>query len=168
MSRALLRSGRATKIVQATHHQGDLRYGATAGIQCSCMSLMSVCWSTFISVTMWDGTDLDMILENGDRLFKSLNQYRLLGVDDLPRSVDIYSHSVDIFLLDNKTGEITLNAYLVSLKEIIESCLNIGSGALLIINGIFLEFFREKTVFTYLILIVRMMKVIYFKMALLF
>ena len=104
----------------------------------------------------------------GGQLFKSLNQYRLLGVDDLPRSVDIYSNSVDIFLLDSKTGEITLNAYLVSLKEIIESCLNIGSGALLIINGIFLEFFREKTVFTYLILIVRMMKVIYFKMALLF
>ena len=31
-----------------------------------------------------------MILENGDSLFKSLNQYRLLGVDDLPRTVNIY------------------------------------------------------------------------------
>ena len=45
------------------------------------MSLMSVYWSTFISVTMWDGAGLDMILENGDRLFKSLNLYRSLGVD---------------------------------------------------------------------------------------
>ena len=125
MSRALLRSGRATEIVQATHYQGDLRYGATVGIQRSCMSLMPVYWSTFISVTIWDGTDLDVILENGDGLFKSLNQYRLLEVDDLPRSVNIYSHSVDIFLLDNETSGITLNAYLVSLKEIIESCLNI-------------------------------------------
>ena len=68
MSTAQLRSGRAKKIVQSTHHQGDLRYGATAGIQCSFMSLMSVCWNTFISATTWDGTDLDMILENGDRL----------------------------------------------------------------------------------------------------
>ena len=76
-----------------------------------------------------------MILENGDRLFKSMNQYRLLEVDDLPRTVDIYSYPVDIFSLDNKTGEIKLNTYLVSLKEIIESCLNIGSGALLIISG---------------------------------
>ena len=65
MSRALLRSSRATEIVQVTHHQGDLRYGTTASIQCSCMSLMSMCWSTVISVTMWDGADLDMILENG-------------------------------------------------------------------------------------------------------
>ena len=76
-----------------------------------------------------------MILENGDRLFKSLNQYRFLGVDDLPRTVNIYSYSVDIFSLDHKTGEIRLNAYLVSLKEIIESCLNIGSSGLLIIIG---------------------------------
>ena len=109
-----------------------------------------------------------MILENGDRLFKSWNQYRLLGVDDLPRSVDVYSHAVDIFLLDNKTGEITLNVYLVSSKEIIESCFNIGSGALLTKSGYVLEFFGEKAVFTYLILVVRMMKVIYLKMALLF
>ena len=76
-----------------------------------------------------------MILENGDRLSKSLNQYRLLGVDDLPRTVNIYGYSVDIFLLDNKIGEITLNAYLISLREIIESCLNIGSGALLMKSG---------------------------------
>ena len=89
---------------------------------------MSVCWNGFIPVTTWDGTDLDMILENGDRLFKFLNQYRLLGVDDLPRTVNIYGNSVDMFLLDNKTDEITLNAYLISVREIIESCLNIGSG----------------------------------------
>ena len=120
------RSGRATKIVRATHHEGYLRYGATAGIQCSCMPLMLVFWNTFISVTTWDGIDLDMILENGDQLFKSLNQYRLFRVHDLLTTVNIYSYSVDIFLLDNKTGEIILNAYLVSLEEIIESCLNIG------------------------------------------
>ena len=71
---------------------------------------------------MWDGTNLDMILENRDRLYKSLNQYRLLGVDNLPRTVNIYSYSVDIFLLDNKTCEITLNEYLICLKEIIECC----------------------------------------------
>ena len=64
-----------------------------------------------------------------------MNQCRLLGVDDLPRTVNIYDHSVDIFLLANKTGEITLTAYLISLKEIIESCLNIGSGVLLMISG---------------------------------
>ena len=52
-----------------------------------------------MSVTTWDGTDLDMILVNGDWLFKSFNKYRLLGVDDLPRSVNIYGHSVDTFFI---------------------------------------------------------------------
>ena len=80
-------SGRSTKIFRATHHQGDIQYGPTADIQCSCMPMMSVCWSTFVSVTKWDGTDFEMILQNVDQLFKSLNQYRLLGVDDLPRSL---------------------------------------------------------------------------------
>ena len=134
MSKAPLRSGGATKIVQSIHHQGDLRYSTAAGIQCSCKSLMSVCWSIFISETTWDCTDLDMMLENGNRLFKSLNQYRLLTVDHLPRRVNIYSYLVDIFLSNNKTGEITLNGLLVSLKEFIESCLNIRSGALILMG----------------------------------
>ena len=144
MIRALLISGRPTKTFRATHHQGDLRYGATAGIQCSCMSLRSVCCNTFTSVTTWDGTDLDMILENEDRLFKSLNQYRLLGVDDLRRTVNIYGHWVDILLLDNKTGEMTLNAHLISLREIIESCLYIESGALLTISRYIFRIFGGK------------------------
>ena len=42
---------------------------------------MSACWNSFISATTWDSTDLDMILENEDRLFKSLHQYRLLTKD---------------------------------------------------------------------------------------
>ena len=155
MSWALLSSGRLTKIVRVTHHQGDLRYGVTAGIQCSCMSLMSVYWNTFIAVTTWDGTDLDV----EDRLFKSLNRYRLLGVDDLPRTVNIYSHSV------------TLNAYLISLREIIESCLNTGSGALLMISGYIFGIIWGKHrvyLFTYLILMAGIMKVIFLKMEELF
>ena len=54
------------------------------------------------------------------------------------------------FLLDNKDGEITLSAYLVSLKEVIESCLNIGSGALLIISGyIFGLIYRKECVYLF-------------------
>ena len=66
---------------------------------------MSVCWSTFILATMRDGTDLDMILENGDQLFKSLVLYRLPWVDDLPRTVNIYSYSEDIFSKTTKQAD---------------------------------------------------------------
>ena len=40
--------------------------------------------------------DLDIILENGDQLFKSLNMFRILAVDDLPARVSICDSSVDI------------------------------------------------------------------------
>ena len=53
-------------IVQDTHHQEDSRHGAPTGIQCSCMSIMPVCWNIFKSVARWDGYDLDRMLENGN------------------------------------------------------------------------------------------------------
>ena len=73
------------KVVQATHHQGDLRYGTTRSIQCSCMSLMSVSWTLFRSPGRWDKLDLDGILGEGDQLFKSLCKFRYHGMKDLPQ-----------------------------------------------------------------------------------
>ena len=43
--------------------------------------------------------DLDIILENGDKLFKSLNMFRILGVNDLPARVSIYDSSGDIVFI---------------------------------------------------------------------
>ena len=108
-------------VIQATHHKGDIRYGTTAGIQCSCMSLMSICWSVVKAIARWDSDDLDRNLQNGDCLFKFLSKFRLLGVEDLPAEVNICSHVVRIDLLENKTGEITLSMYLISLIEIVSS-----------------------------------------------
>ena len=49
------------KVVQATHHQCDVRYGGTRGIQCSCMSLMPLSWTLFRSPGRCDKLDLDGI-----------------------------------------------------------------------------------------------------------
>ena len=51
------------KVVQATHQQGDIRYGMSRGIQCSCMSLMSVCWTLFKTESMRHSFDLDCMLQ---------------------------------------------------------------------------------------------------------
>ena len=93
MSRGFLRSSRASKVVWVIHHQGNLRYGASAGIQYPYMSLMLLCRSTFL--TAWSDTDFDIILEKNDQLFKSFNQHRLTEVADLPQTVSCYSHPVD-------------------------------------------------------------------------
>ena len=50
------------KLVQATHHQGDIRYGMLRGIQCSYKLLMSVSWILFKSASILDSFDLDCIL----------------------------------------------------------------------------------------------------------
>ena len=43
--RFVSRSIHTSKIDQVTHHQGDVRYGATSGIQYLCVSLIAGCWS---------------------------------------------------------------------------------------------------------------------------
>ena len=68
-------------------------------------------------------------------MFKSLNKLRVLGVDDLPARVSIYDSAVGIVFLENKTGEITLNVYLISMTDILSTCSSHGKGALLIISG---------------------------------
>ena len=83
----------------------------------------------------WDGYDLDKILENGNQLFKSLNIFRILGVDDLPARVSTYDRVVDIIFPENKTGEIKLNVYRISMTDTLSTCSNHGKDALLVISG---------------------------------
>ena len=80
-------------------------------IQFPCMSLMSVCWTLFKSVSKWDSFDLDCILQKGDLLFKSLNNYRHLGMENLPQDFFIENVSINIEFLNIKTGEITLTRF---------------------------------------------------------
>ena len=97
------------------------------------------------------------------------NQYRLLGVDDFPRTVNIYNYSVDLFLLGNKIDEITVNACVGSLKEVIESCLNIWKWYVTYNKWLYFRtYLGKRLVFTYLILIARIMNVIFLKIEVLF
>ena len=69
------------KVVQATHHQGDVRYGTSSSIQCSCISLIAESKSPGI----WDKFDLDSILCKGGQLFKFIGKFRSIGMEDLPQ-----------------------------------------------------------------------------------
>ena len=106
------------KIVRATHHQGDDRYGISSGMQCSCMALMSVCWTLFKRVVLWDSFELDSILENGDQLYKTIQIFRYLSIDDLPSYLHLKGHRIEVQYLENMTGEICLHAYLTSISEL--------------------------------------------------
>ena len=92
------------KVVQATHHQGDVRYGASRGIQCSCMSLISVSWTLFKFLGLWDKFDSDSIIGKEDQLFKIIGKFRYLGMEDLPQEFSIKNCSINVEFLENKTG----------------------------------------------------------------
>ena len=73
------------KVVQATHHQGDVRYGASRFVQSSYISLISMSWILFKSPgLLWDKFDLDSILGKVDQLFKIISKFRYLGMEGLP------------------------------------------------------------------------------------
>ena len=68
-----------TKLVKASFHQGNLMFGVSAGMQCTCNALWSICWSKLKNMCYWQPCDLDYILIKGDELFKNLNFYKYLS-----------------------------------------------------------------------------------------
>lgn len=74
------------------------------------MSIMSISWTLFKLLHFWNLIDLDSILQKGDELLKSFNEFRYLGVEDLP-------HGFLIDFRENRTGKITVGAiWYISLK----------------------------------------------------
>ena len=125
------------KIVQASHNQADARYDQSRRIQWSCMSLISISCTLFKLSYFKDLIDLDSILQKGYELFKPINEFKSLGVEDLPYEFFMENCLIDVDFLENRTGEVTAGEYLVSVGEIISSCQQVWSGTLPIVNNYF-------------------------------
>ena len=93
-----------SKVVQGSFNQGNAMFGETAGIQCACMALFAISYSTLKEVNRWDQFDLDIILINGDALYKSLRRQTLLTVEDLPRDFKMGEETVFAQFRENKYG----------------------------------------------------------------
>ena len=106
-------------MVQATHHQGDLKYVVYRGKQCSCMALVVVTWTLFRLPVMWDNFDLDCILSKGDQLFNFIGKIRYLGMEDLPHRFLVENSSINVEFLESKAGKSTAWTCLISISEIV-------------------------------------------------
>ena len=73
------------KVVQATHHQGDIRYDTSRGYKMLMHAPCLIKLGLFKSIGLWNQCDLDSILDKGDQLFKSTSKSRYLGVEELPQ-----------------------------------------------------------------------------------
>ena len=137
------------KVVQATHHQGDVRYGTSSGIHCSCMPLISVTWALFRSPGMWDTFDLDCVLGKGGQLFKSIGKFRYLGMEDLPQVFLVKNSSINVEFLENKTGEITAVVYLISISEIVNGVQQIVTALVIVNNDILGLIWRNDSMYLF-------------------
>ena len=96
------------RLISGTFHQGDIRFGNTAGRQCACNVLFSIFWSNIRSVSRWSSPDLDKILNEGDQLYKSLNTQNYLDIDNLPTSIVTFSGHSAVILRETIECEATL------------------------------------------------------------
>ena len=72
------------KSVSGAFHQAHLKFGDTAGIQCSCNALCAICFSIIKKISTWKSWDLDYVLNHGDAAFKILDIPRTLFMRELP------------------------------------------------------------------------------------
>ena len=86
------------KTIQASHHQGHVRYGRSGGMQCTSNAYLAIIFSTIKNINTWKLIDLDYILEQGDRVFKDVGVNQALAVDELPLNIGILALKMFIFL----------------------------------------------------------------------
>ena len=89
----------------------------------------------FRSPGLWDRFDSDSMLGKGDQLFKFIGKFRYLRMEDLPQEFFVEITSINMEFLENKTGEITAGAYLISISEILNGVQQIRAGSLLIASN---------------------------------
>ena len=90
--------------VSGAFHQAHIKFGDTAGIQCSCNALYSICFSIIKKVSIWKSWDLDYILDHGDAAFKTIDIPRSLFMHELPNYITIENKNVDVEMLANYYG----------------------------------------------------------------
>ena len=91
------------KVIQGSFHQGNPRFGRTAGVQCACNSLFALCWLQIKTVSRWNKNDLNHVLTEGDLLCKSMNVVDMLTADDLPSSIVMCNIEFPVDFLELKT-----------------------------------------------------------------
>ena len=84
------------RTVQGSFQGNVALFGETAGRQCACNALFSICWSVVREISFSKTIGLDLISFEGDKLYKSLDFQRYLNVDQLLRQVQIFRHTVKL------------------------------------------------------------------------
>ena len=89
------------KSVHGSFNQDNIAlFGGMAGRQCACNALFSISSSAVCGVCFWKSVDLDYILAERDKLYKSLRFQGYLNVEELPRQIKIFERTVNLEILE--------------------------------------------------------------------
>ena len=108
----MLASTGLCKVVKGHFNQENVVFGETAGIQCACMALFAIFYSTLKEISRCDQSDVDIVLVNGDALYKTLASRTLLTAEYLPRN----------FELSSKPRKLNNRACLLSIIKYLRTC----------------------------------------------
>ena len=95
------------KSIQGSFHQGDPKFGHSAGKQCTCCSLFAIAFTLCKSPSRWNNNDLDFIVEYGDLVYKGLNTEKYLMIPDLPNSLFLLKTNIRVEMLESTYGVIS-------------------------------------------------------------
>ena len=96
------------KALLASHHQGHSRYRDSAGMQCTSIAYFSIICSAVKRVGLWKLFDLDIILAQGNELFKSVGINKPLAVDELPFTFSFEGHDIPCQRLSHESNLIVV------------------------------------------------------------
>ena len=97
-------------VICGNFNQGDQRFGNSVGKQCACILLFSIIFSQLKEIGKWQSLDLDLILVCGDITYKDPSINRILGVEDLPKTIKLDKKTVaDILFLESVSGFLDLS-----------------------------------------------------------
>ena len=121
------------KSVTGSFHQGNSRFGTSAGSQCLCNALYAIGYSVYKRVGLWSKSDLDDILTFGNQLRQTINVDNFLSTDHLPESICVNSTDLQITKLGNYHGNLCTGLHFISNVHVSNE--NKGNGLILIFNG---------------------------------
>ena len=97
--------GPPISVVRGSYHQADSRFGRSAGTQCMCNALFSLCYSVTRKACHWASRDLDYVLNMGDALYKDIGLYGVaLEFEELPNTIMIENVRIPVRKTYLETG----------------------------------------------------------------
>ena len=128
-------------ILHGTFHQGDASLGASAGVQCTCTSLVFMLETSIRpNIQIWTSKDLDEIVRRGTLIYSRIRNKTgdYLFIDELPTSISYHNDTFSLAThqpFGGTIGRQNTEEPFYSILDALEETFRAASQAFLTIRG---------------------------------